>query len=157
LSPIFMVTAILLLVYLWTGFRSAARSVLLFIFLGSIPAVFLNNMFWHPDSLVTLFVVLTIFSLAKDELRFGWWFYLAAASSGLATGIKVIGLFFFLSIGTYLLFGLVHRRLDLKRVFKHGGLFVAVMVAAIVVSNPLLLLPTEAKGYYTVLSSVAER
>src|SRR5262249_19938486 len=59
LSPIIMVTAILLLVYLWTGFRSASRSVLLFIFLGSIPAVFLNNMFWHPDSLVTLFVVLT--------------------------------------------------------------------------------------------------
>ena len=157
LSPIFMVTAILLLVYLWTGFRSVARSVLLFIFLGSIPAVFLNNMFWHPDSLVTLFVVLTIFSLAKDELRFGRWFYLAAASSGLATGTKVIGLFFFLSVGVCLLLGFVHRRLDLKLVFKHGVLFVAVMAAAIVFSNPLLLLPSEAKAYYKVQSFVAER
>jgi hypothetical protein len=156
LSPLFMVTAIILLVYLWTGFKSMVKSVLLFIFLGSIPAVFFNNMSWHPDSLVTLFVVLTIFSLAKDELRFGTWFYVAAVSCGLATGTKVIGLFFFLSVAAYLLLGLLHHKVSLRGFVKHSGMFLVVMILTIVISNPLLLIPSIARAYFFVLSDTAK-
>ena len=157
LSPLFMLTAIILLVYLWTGFKSTVKSVLLFVLLGSIPAIFLNNMFWHPDSLVTLFVVLTIFSLAKDELRFGTWFYLAAVSCGLATGTKVMGLFFFLSVAVYLLLGLMHQKVALKGFLKHGIMFFVITVLTIVISNPLLLIPSIATQYVDILTDVAKR
>ncbi len=157
LSPLFMLTAILLLVYLWTGFKSMVKSVLLFVFLGSIPAIFLNNMFWHPDSLLTLFVVFTIFSLAKDQLRFGTWYYMAAASCGLATGTKVIGLFFFLAVAVYLVLGLLHQSVTLRGFLKHGFMAFVMMVLIVVLSNPLLLIPNIAKQYGAVLTEQAER
>src|SRR5262245_40243235 len=157
LSPLFMLTAIMLLVYLWTEFKSMMQSVFLFVFLGCIPAIFLNNMFWHPDSLVTLFVVLTIFSLAKDKLRFGTWYYIAAASCGLATETKVMGLFFFLSVAVYLVLGLMHQRVTLKCILKHGFMFFVVMVLTVVISKPLLLIPSVAKQYVVGLTAQAGR
>src|SRR5262249_9618114 len=57
-----------------------------------------------------LFVVSTILALARDNLRFGRWFYLAAAFCGLATGTKMIGLWFFLCVALYLFLGWLHRR-----------------------------------------------
>jgi hypothetical protein len=72
------------LVHRWGEFKSASKSALLFL-LG-IPAVFQNNMFWHPDSLATLLVVLTIFSPVRDDLHFATWFYVAAACCGPAAG-----------------------------------------------------------------------
>ena len=147
LSPLWTLAAITLLVYLWTGFKSAGKSVVVFLFLLGIPAVFQNNMFWHPDSLAILFVVLTIFSLVKDDLNFSAWFYVAAASCGLAAGAKIIGLFFFLSVATYLFMGLAQSRLTLGRALKRGVLFVLVMAVAIVISNPLLLIPAMAREF----------
>jgi hypothetical protein len=147
LSPLWTLAAITLLAYLWTGFKSAGKSVVLFLFLLSIPAVFQINMFWHPDGLAILFVVLTIFSLVKDDLNFGVWFYVAAASCGLAAGVKIVGLFFFLSVATYLLLGLAQSRLTLGVAVKRGVLFVLVMAGAIVISNPLLLIPSIAREF----------
>jgi hypothetical protein len=155
LSPLWTLAAITLLVYLWTGFKSAGKSVLLFLFLLGIPAVFQNNMFWHPDGLAILFVVLTIFSLVKDDLNFGTWFYVAAASCGLAAGVKIVGLFFFFSVATYLLLGLAKSRLTLGVAVKRGVLFVLVMAGAIVISNPLLLIPSMAREFVIALNRQA--
>lgn len=152
LSPFFMLIAVNLLIYLWTGFKSLKRSIFLFIFLNSVPAIFNNNMLWHPDSLVTLFVVLTIFSLSKDELSFGKWFYLAAVFCGLATGTKLIGLYFFLTVAVYLVLGLVNGKITLRNLLKHGSLFFFVMVLTVVITNPLLLLPKMAKIIFGKLS-----
>jgi hypothetical protein len=155
MSPLFMLIAINLFVYLWTGFKSLGKSVLLFLFLASVPAIFFNNMFWHPDSLATLFVVLTIFCLSRDDLRFGNWFYAAAISCGLATGTKVIGLFFFLSIPVYLLLGLIRESLSFRTLLKHAAMFLLLMALAIVASNPLILLPGTATQYVGTLSGLA--
>jgi hypothetical protein len=155
LSPLWTLAAITLLVYLWTGFKSAGKSVVLFLFLLGIPAVFQINMFWHPDGLAILFVVLTIFSLVKDDLNFGAWFYVAAASCGLAAGVKIVGLFFFLSVATYLLLGLAQSRLTLGVAVKRGVLFVLVMAGAIVISNPLLLIPSFARAFVIALNKQA--
>jgi hypothetical protein len=144
LSPLFMIVAILLLVHLWTGFMSLWKSTVLFLYLASIPAVFENNMWWHPDSLATLFVVLTIFSLTRDDLHFGRWFSLAAFFCGLATGTKWLGQFFFLTIAVYLALGLRRRRLGCARFLRQGILFLLLMAAGVAVANPLLLIPKEA-------------
>src|SRR5262249_30276102 len=97
----------------------------------------------------------TIFSLVKDDLNFGVWFYVAAASCGLAAGVKIVGLFFFLSVATYLLLGLAQSRLTLGVAIKRGVLFVLVMAGAIIVSNPLLLLPSFARTFLIVLNRQA--
>jgi len=80
-------------------------------------------------SLAVFFVVLTLFLLDRDDGRFGLDFTLAAFSTGLAAGTKVIGLFFVLTIPTYLLVGIVSKKLTLQTAISerhpvrrhHGG------------------------------------
>lgn len=138
-----MLAALGLLVYIQTKFKSAWRSAGLFALLAIIPAVTLNNLWWHPDSLVFFFIILTFFFLDRDDLQFGWNFTLAAAACGLATGTKHLGLFFALAIPLYLLWGVLEKRLTWSGALGKAALFVAVMAAAVVASNPLLLLPQE--------------
>ncbi len=137
ISVLPMLIALLLLVYLRDHFRTY-RSILMFVFLLAVPAVLVNNFWWHVDSMVFLMTVLVIYFLRKDELRFGKYFYLAAFMTGMATATKLIGLFFFLTIATLLVVALVKKKADFGRVLKSGLLFIAVMVAAYFISNPFL-------------------
>ena len=134
-----MVIAAGLLVYLNTRFRSLWASVGLFIFLLFIPGVVRQNIqWWHPDALSILAVVLTLFFLARDDLRFGKNFWLAAAACGLASGIKLAGVWFFLAIAVYLLVGLRQGKLTWPKAVGKGALFILIMLAVLVISNPFL-------------------
>ena len=138
-----MLLAAGLLVFIRTRFQSAWKAAGLFLLILSIPGLVLNNLWWHTDSLGVLFMVLVFFFLDRDDLRFGRNFFLAAAVCGLATGIKYFGLYFFMAIPIYLVWGIATHRVEWKRAILLAGLFVVVMVAALVASNPLLLLPQE--------------
>jgi len=142
-----MILALFTLVYLVTRFKSLAWSVFLFIFLLLIPGVVkYNYRFWHPDGIILLLVVLTFYFLQKDRLRFGRFFYLAAVTCGLATAIKLFGLFFVLTIGGYLLTGLIQRILNFKKIVLTGLSFLLLMVATIIISSPSLMAPYLARG-----------
>lgn len=138
-----MLGALLLLTYIQTKFTSPAKSIGLFIFLISVSAVVENNLWWHVDSLAVFFVALTLFFLDRDDQHFGPNFALAAISTGLATGTKVIGFFFILTIPIYLLIGILSKKLTWRAAILKGILFVGIMAAAIVISNPFLLLSAQ--------------
>src|ERR1051325_4169431 len=121
ISVLPMLGALVTLTYTQTRFKSFAKSVGLFIFLLAVSAVVENNLWWHADALAIFFVSLTIFFLDRDDLRFGSNFYLAAVSTGLATGTKVIGLFFFLAIPVYLLVGVSRGLLTWRTAFLRGA------------------------------------
>jgi 4-amino-4-deoxy-L-arabinose transferase-like glycosyltransferase len=123
--------------------RAPWQSAAVFAFLLLVPAVVVNNFWWHPDSLLVLFVVLTLFLLDRDRQRYGRNFFLAAAACGLATGTKYMGLFFFLAVPLYLLWGIFGKKIHPRRALGLGALFVLLMAAALLASNPLLLLPQE--------------
>jgi hypothetical protein len=143
LSPLFLAIAIALLCYLQLGRESLLGALLLFVFLALLPAVVNLSMWWHPDALAILFVVLTIFALDRDSLRFGRWYYAAAVFCGLATGTKLIGVWFVATIAVYLGLGL--RSGGLRRTTLYASQFVGIMLATIVVSNPLMLWPKYAR------------
>ena len=143
ISVLPMLAALLLLIYSQTKFKSYFSSIFVFIFLLLVPAVVENDLWWHPDSIAVFFVALTFFFLVRDDLHFGLNFLLAAASVGLATGTKVIGLFFFLTIPTYLVVGLICKQLTWRRLFLCAVVFVGIMVAMIFISNPFLFLPSQ--------------
>jgi hypothetical protein len=140
-SVIPMVLACLVMVFTQTKFRSYTASIASFVFLLCVPAVVENNMWWHPDSITVLFIALTFFFLDQDQLSFRKNFYFAAVACGLATGTKVMGLFFFLAIPMYILMGIWQKKLTWTRAIISAVGFVALMVATIVISNPFLLLP----------------
>jgi len=133
----------ILLVWIYTHFRSWWKSLLLFLLILFIPnAVFYQIRFWHPDGLVVLAVVLTLFFLSRDRYKLGWNFYTAAVFCGLASGIKLYGFFFVLSIAVYLLFCRFDGKIEWRRLINKGLLFIIVMVISIVLSNPFLGVPS---------------
>ena len=134
-----MVVAAGMMVYLQTRFRSTLLAVLLFVFMLAVPGFVRNHLsWWHPDAFSVLFVVLVIFFLDRDRLRFGRNFYLAALACGLASAIKLSGIFFFLTIPAYLLAGFILKKINLRNTVTAGFLFVLVMGLTIILSNPFL-------------------
>ncbi|MDR3573994.1 MAG: hypothetical protein P4L50_09040 [Anaerolineaceae bacterium] len=139
ISVLPMLLAAGFMVYIVTRLRSTWQSAGLFVLLITVPGIFRNDLsWWHPDALAVLAVVLTIFFLDRDHLRFGRNFYLAAFTCGLATAIKLFGLFFFLTIIGYLAAGLILNKLTIQRSMAVSSLFLLVMCGTIVLSNPFL-------------------
>mgnify|MGYP000925134360 FL=1 len=132
-----MLVALLMLVYLQDGFRTY-RSVVLYAFLLSVPAVLANHFWWHVDSLVFLMIVLVIYFLVKDDLRFGKHFLIAAALTGCATATKLMGVYFFLTIASLLVMGFVTKKVPFKKLLTSALLFLGIMGLAYLVSNPFL-------------------
>ncbi|MHB8808335.1 MAG: hypothetical protein ACYC59_12280 [Anaerolineaceae bacterium] len=136
-----MLLAVMLLVYLQTGFQNPLKSVFLFLILATIPAVTRNNLwFWHPDALALLGIVAAIFFLNKDQFRFGKFFTYAAIACGLSAGIKVIGAFFFLAVLVYLGMGMKSRSLPFRIIAKKAAIFLLVFLLIFLLTNPLLLI-----------------
>lgn len=145
-----MIAAVMLLVYLQTRFQSYLRSIFLFILLLTVPAVFRNNTWWHPESLVFLFIVLTFYFLYKDDLSFGKCFYFSAIACGFAIATKLIGLFFFITIPTYILLGVYQGRINFMKAVKSSIIFVALMAITFVACSPFLLFASERKAAFNI-------
>jgi hypothetical protein len=127
-----------LITYLATRFRSLTISIMILLLILTIPAVVrYERAFWHPDALALLFVVLTLFFLDRDRLRFGNDFYLAAVCCGLASAIRLVGFFFFLSVAGYLLVGWMRGK-SFGRIVSAGAGFLALMCMAILLANPYM-------------------
>ena len=159
ISVLPMIFSILLLTYLVTRFRNAWLATSMFVVLALIPGVVRYNMrFWHPDSIITLLAILTIFFLQRDRFKFGKNFYLAAFMCGLMIAIKLWGLYFFLAIGGYLLAGLWRKVFSFWKMIRAGLLFVLVMVSTVIISSPSVLIPwvsqagiEEMQEYYPIM------
>jgi hypothetical protein len=127
------------LTWVQTHFKSLWKSVFIFLFILTIPAVVRSNMhWWHPDSLMLLSIALTFFFLDRDDFRLGNHFYFAAIACGMASAIKLYGFFFFLTIPIYLLISWRRGNLAFKKVVLAASLFVLVMALTIVLNNPFL-------------------
>ncbi len=138
-----MLLAIGIFTYLATRFRSPWISAAVFLFLSTIPGIVRQNIWWwHPDAITILSVALTFFFLDRDAGRFGRNFNLAAVFCGLATGIKTIGVFFAPVIAYILIVALIQKKITLKKATLVGLGFIAIMIATIFISNPLMFIPS---------------
>jgi hypothetical protein len=127
------------LTWVQTHYKSLWKSVFIFLFILTIPAVVRSNMhWWHPDSLMMLSIALTFFFLDRDDFQLGKYFYFAAVACGMASAIKLYGFFFFLAIPFYLLVAWRRYNLDIKKILIASVLFVLVMVLTIVLANPFI-------------------
>ena len=150
ISVLPMLAAVLLLVYMQTGFKSYKSLVLLVLSL-SVPAVIRNNFWWHPDSLATLLAVLVIYFLNRDNLKFGFDFYLVAVLCGYLAGTKGIGFYFFLTIFVYLLLGYFWKKESLGKLFLNGLGFLLCMGAGYLLANPILVYRGVRNDYFALM------
>jgi hypothetical protein len=138
-----MVLGLTVLVFLQTGFDSYVKSIGLFMLLLSVPEVVANDLWWHPESLVFLFVVLTFFFLARDKLKLGPCFYVSAITCGLAVATKLVGLFFFLTIPIYVFLAWRARTISMHKALLACLGFLGILAAVFVLSNPFLYWASE--------------
>ena len=139
ISVLPMILSMGLMTYLQTRFRSTFKSILLFCFLLSIGGIVRNDInWWHPDALAVLAIVLTLYFLDRDHLKFGRSFYLAAACCGLATAIKLQGVFFAPAILVYLLYGWSQKRITILKMIYVGAGFILVMAMVALLCSPYL-------------------
>jgi hypothetical protein len=103
-----------------------------------VPAVVQNNSWYHPDGITFLLVVLTLYFLKRDNLRFGWNFLLAAIMCGVATATKLVGVYFFLAVGLTLLLGQILKKVSWKKLIGMAAAFVLSMGLAYLIANPFL-------------------
>ena len=118
-----LIASAMLLVHMQTKFKSLWKSVALFLLLLILPGTVVNDLWWHPDGLATLVVVLTLFFLDRDELRFGHNFWLVAVSCGVGASIKYMGAFFVLAIPVYIVWGIVTKKLAWPKAIGKAALF----------------------------------
>jgi Glycosyltransferase family 87 len=149
LSVLPLMAAILILLYMQDGFRTY-RSPVLFVFFMSVPGVIQNNFWWHPDGLTVLLVVLTIFFLRRDNLRFGWNFIIAAIATGLAAAIKLVGFYFFLAIALTLILGIVLKRASWQRILCMALAFLGIMTFSYLAANPFLVSHWARDAYFQI-------
>ncbi len=123
--------------------NSPWKALVTFLLLMTLPAVVRNNLWWHPDSLLTLFVVLTIFFLVKDDGKLGKFFYFSGIACGLAIGAKFLGALFLVTYICILVFSKIVLKHSLKKIVSSALFFLFVMFGTVLISNPLLLLPIE--------------
>lgn len=133
-----------LLTYAATEFKSSFKTISLFLLMLLLPGLTSNSLWWHADGLGLLFMALVFFFLRVDRLRFGRYFWLSALAAGIGLGIKYVGGFFVFAIPLYLLLGLARKTLTPARFVGYAAGFVALMLAAFVITNPLLLFPPRA-------------
>jgi hypothetical protein len=138
-----MLAAVWLLVYMQTKFQRFWVSIFLFLFLLFIPMVVENNLWWHPESLSVFFVVLTIYFLQKDKLSFGRDFFLAAIACGLAAAVKLVGVFFVITIPSLILYAWWQGKLPMRNAVQTAVKFVFFMLITFFIFNPFLVFTSE--------------
>jgi len=138
ISVLPMLVALLILVYMQDGFRTY-RSILLYVFLLSIPAIIKNGLWLHPDGMVLLLSVLVLYFLWKDERRLGKNFYIASALCGILTATKIVGAFFFLAVGVTVIWSLIEKKSTWKKAILSSAKFIFIMAFFFILSNPFLL------------------
>ncbi len=149
--PIILTAGIL--VYLVTRFKHRGYAIGLFLFLLLVPAVIkYNTLFWHPDSLGILFIVLTLYFLQRDQYQFGPNWVAAAITCGLASATRLLGFFCVLAVAYILLSALFAKKMNLKKLILAGLVFILVMAAVIVISSPYLLHPAARERFIQILS-----
>lgn len=138
-SVIPMLLGCLLLVFIFTRFRSCWLSPAVYLFLICAPGSLQNNQgFWHPDGLNLFFICCALYFLQRDLWRYGRNFWAAAFFIGLSAATRLYGFFFFLAIGVYLLMGLLRKRLTPGRAIIKGLFFVWIMLTTILWADPFL-------------------
>lgn len=156
ISVLPMIFSAELLTWIVTKFKNTLTAVLLDVLLLTMPAVLSNDFWWHPDSLTMLFLSLTFFFLDRDEMRCGRNFLFAAFACGAAIGTKYLGLYFALAIPAYLLCCLIAGTINFRQLIGKAVLFLLVMAAAILFSDPLLLLPQERAEIFGIMKQQTE-
>lgn len=118
-------------------------SLLLSFVLFTMPGFWKNAMWFHPDWMMTFFIILSSYFLCKDEWNFKKYFWWAGVVFGLALGTKIQAITFLPFVFMYVFYDNFKFRVfyNLKVKVKIFSKFVAIVMLTFLFSNPYLIHP----------------
>jgi hypothetical protein len=149
ISVLPMMLALLLLIYMHDHFKTY-RSVLLYVFFLSVPAIVQNGFWWHPDGIVLLLSTIVLYFLYTDQHKLGWRFFAAAFCCGVLTATKLVGAYFFLAVGLAVIWSIVNKDSTWKKAIIKSLTFLIIMFASFILANPFLLIDSHRTWYLNI-------
>lgn len=148
-----MITSFFAVASVWYLYKTAKLycdkyfSLLLSIIVLTMPGFWKNAMWFHPDWMMTFFIVLSIYFFAKDDWNFKKYFWRAGIALGLAMGTKIQGITFLPFVFIYVFYdNLKFRNFhSLKERIKLLFKFLALVILAFLFSNPYVIHPSGLK------------
>lgn len=153
-----LVTSFFAIATLYLIFKIARKhtdnssAILISLILVSMPGFWKNGFWFHPDWMMTFFIVSTVYLFTKDEWHFKIFFWIGCITYGLALAVKIQAITFIPFILIYIIYdNLQNKKIDnplktLKIIIK--TLLISLLVFLIL--NPYLIHP---KGLNAFISS----
>ncbi|MGN7808429.1 glycosyltransferase family 39 protein [Flavobacterium sp. 22076] len=122
-------------------------SLLLSVVVLTMPGFWKNAMWFHPDWMMTFFIILSIYLFAKDDWDFKKYFWRAGVAFGLALGTKIQAVTFLPLVFMYVFYDNFKFRnfYEIKVKVKFFSKFVIVGMLTFLFSNPYLIHPSGLK------------
>ena len=124
-------------------------SILISLIILTMPGFYRNTLYFHPDWMMTFFVVLSVYFFTKDDFKYKKFFCWAIVAIGFAISTKLQAVTFLPFIFVYIFYenfqnkSFKNIKVGIKLFFKS---FVS-LVAIFVVTNPYLIHPSGLKAF----------
>jgi len=124
-------------------------SILIALLILTMPGFYRNALWFHPDWMMTFFIVLAVYFFAKDNWDFKKYFWWASVSLGFALATKIQAITFIPFVFMYLFYDnfnyktFEYLKLKIKLFFKS----IAISISIFIVANPYLIHPTGLKAF----------
>jgi 4-amino-4-deoxy-L-arabinose transferase-like glycosyltransferase len=150
-----IVTALFAVGSLWYIYKIALvyldkySSILISLVVLTMPGFWKNAFWFHPDWMMTFFIVLSVYFFAKDNWSFKKFFWWSSISLGLSLSTKVQAITFFPFVFIYVFYDNIKYR-NLKYVVFRVKLlvkYISAAVAVFIITNPYLLHPAGLKAF----------
>ena len=140
LNVIYFLLAIWILIEYIFNKASSVEKMLAWVFVVTIPGVFMNNVWIHTDNLGLLLVVSTIYTLSKDNNNFGFNFYLSGLLWGLSINTKFVGLFLFPMFIYYIFFKGNINLYGFKKLVLNFLKLLFIVIVSYLITSPFLFI-----------------
>ncbi|NQV76975.1 MAG: hypothetical protein HQ490_01300, partial [Lutibacter sp.] len=130
-------------------------SILISLVVLTMPGFWKNALWFHPDWMMSFFIVLSIYFFAKDNWRFKAYYWLASIAFGLSLGTKIQAITFLPFVFIYVFYDNI-KYLTFRLFVPKVKLFFKLISAALLVfilTNPYLL---HAKGLSAFIGSFVQ-
>jgi hypothetical protein len=148
-SSLFAIGSLYLIYIISKRFTSDLLSYLIVLLVLSMPGFWRNAMWFHPDWMMTFFILLSIYFYDKDKFTYKKYFWYGTLAFGLAISSKLQGITFYPFLFFYIFYeNFIRKNLhELKD--KTILLFKAVFLTIVtfVVTNPYIVHPLGFKAW----------
>ncbi|KAB7892659.1 ArnT family glycosyltransferase [Poseidonibacter ostreae] len=124
-------------------------SVLIALLIFTMPGFYRNALWFHPDWMMTFFVVLSVYLFVKDNFKYKKFFWWAVVTLGFAISTKIQAITFLPFVFVYIFYESFQKKsfINIKIGLKLFAKSFVSLVAIFVITNPYLIHPSGLKVF----------